>query len=439
MALCPQIIYARSKLLQTLVSSQVHKQLEFLAVGSWWVYSSAAGLSVGAPDEDMGERGPRTCRLFKVPSSREDIFSDHVLDFKAKRSLTKFLRFIVEYEGQPEVWEEHKDKPFATFLAEQFRVPDILHPPLLALSLSFSSPCATTTGFALQRIARHLRSIGMFGAGFGAVIPKYGGMSEVTQVACRACAVGGGVYVLGKGVTGVERFDRSQSAEAADTEQDAGIKVHLKGGEIVSTRWVISQTSQAQSPGSADADAAPTFCKSITIVSSPLTPLFPPIAEEAPPPACAVVTFPSGSLILESQEYELPPVNVFVHSADTGECAAGQSVLYASTAVNGPAGFSLLSAALDALLESVEVSPTPSVLWSMQYEQQPSASMSISSVPGTQEHMLYFTPTSLDLAFDDDVLEQVTKVWETLMGQDAGEFMVLEDRSADVDEDEQMQ
>lgn len=325
LALCPQIVYARSKLLHTLVSSRVHKQLEFLAVGSWWVYSSAA-----AHGEDTEEGGTRSSRLFKVPSSREDIFSDRILDFKAKRSLTKFLRFIVEYEEQPEIWEEHKDKPFATFLADQFKVPATLHPPLLALSLSLNSPSATTTGFALQRIGRHLRSIGVFGAGFGAVIPKYGGMSEVTQVACRACAVGGGVYVLSKGVTGVESAGRSQSAETADMEQGAGIKVHLKGGEFVTASWVISQGNHGQSPGSGNADAAPTLCKSITIVSSPLTPLFPPIAEEAPPPACAVVTFPSGSVSLAGQEHELPPVNIFVHSADTGECAAGQSKLQIS-------------------------------------------------------------------------------------------------------------
>jgi Rab proteins geranylgeranyltransferase component A len=331
LALSPQLVYARSELLHALVSSKVHQQLEFLAVGSWWVYSSGAADLLGSSSERVGagEAAARPPQLFKVPSSREDIFSDRVLDFKAKRALTKFLRFIVEYEDQSEVWEQHKDKPFATFLAEQFKVPETLHPPLLALSLSTDGPSATSTQFALMRIARHLRSIGVFGAGFGAVIPKWGGMSEVAQVACRACAVGGGVYVLGRGVAEVSSsVDGAQSAEAADSGRPAGIKVQLKGGEVVTTGWVISQGSQARFPGSAAAEeGSARFCKSITVVSSSLVPLFPPIAEEAPPPACAVVAFPSGSLIPEggSQEHELPPVYVLVHSADTGECAAGQS------------------------------------------------------------------------------------------------------------------
>jgi hypothetical protein len=62
----------------------------------------------------------------------------------------------------------------------------------------------------------------------------------------------------------------------------------------------------------------------MTIVSSSLSHLFPPIAEEAPAPAAAVVVFPSGSLTLDSQAEELPPVHVFVHSSDTGECPSGQ-------------------------------------------------------------------------------------------------------------------
>jgi len=46
--------------------------------------------------------------------------------------------------------------------------------------------------------------MGMFGPGFGSVIPKWGGLSEVAQVACRAGAVGGAVYVLGKDIKAIE-------------------------------------------------------------------------------------------------------------------------------------------------------------------------------------------------------------------------------------------
>jgi RAB protein geranylgeranyltransferase component A len=298
LSLSPQVIYARSSLLGHLVSSRVYRQLDFLAVGTWWVYSADAS------SESPSSHG----RLLKVPNGREDVFQDHELDFKAKRALMKFLRFISEYEEQTEVWEEHRQQPFSRFLTEQFKVPASLQGPLMALTLSPSGPGRTTTEYALPRIARHLRSIGVFGAGFGAVIPKWGGLSEISQVSCRACAVGGGVYVLGKGVA-------SPTDGPVETDGN-GIKLRLKDGEEVTTKWVVGGNSS-----SAPEDGC---CRSMIIVSSSLSHLFPPIAEEAPAPAAAVVVFPSGSLTLDSQAEELPPVHVFVHSSDTGECPSGQ-------------------------------------------------------------------------------------------------------------------
>jgi RAB protein geranylgeranyltransferase component A len=265
------------------------------------VYAPNAGDETSA-----SEQGALPGKLLKVPNGREDVFQDHDLDFKAKRALMKFLRFIGDYEEQPEVWHAHSQQPFPTFLSQQFKVPTPLQGPLLALTLSPLPSGQTTTEYALPRIARHLRSIGMLGAGFGAVIPKWGGLAEISQVACRALAVGGGVYVLGKGL----------SSDAAETTE-GGTRLRLKDGEVVTTKWIVGGSS---SPVSEDA-----FCRSIAVVSSPLAPLFPPVAEEAPPPAAAVVVFPSGSLSLESQPDDLPPVHVIVHSSDTGECPAGQS------------------------------------------------------------------------------------------------------------------
>lgn len=246
-------------------------------------------------------------KLLKVPNGREDVFQDHQLDFKAKRALMKFLRFITDYEDQTEVWDSCRQQSFPDFLSEQFKVPTTLQGPLLALALSPSSSSQTTTEYALPRIARHLRSIGIFGAGFGAVIPKWGGLAEISQVSCRACAVGGGVYVLGKGLA-------PDTTEVATTEK--GLKLNLKDGEAVTSKWVV---------GGLKAEGNDACCRSTTIVSSALTPLFPPIAEEGPAPASAVVVFPSGSLQLDDEHEELPPVHVFVHSSDTGECPSGQS------------------------------------------------------------------------------------------------------------------
>ncbi|KAJ4380990.1 Rab proteins geranylgeranyltransferase component A [Didymella sp. IMI 355093] len=406
LALSPQIIYARSTLLQHLVSSRVYRQLEFLAVGSWWVYTI-----------DTTSTGDvATGKLLKVPNGREDVFQDHQLDFKAKRALMKFLRFITEYEEQTEVWNDCRQQPFPQFLSKQFKIPAILQGPLLALALSQSNSSNTTTEYALPRIARHLRSIGIFGAGFGAVIPKWGGLAEISQVSCRACAVGGGVYVLGKGLT---------PDSNAETTSEGDVKLHLKDGEAVTAKWVVGGSTSCPNKDSCS--------RSVTIVASPLAPLFPPIAEEAPAPASAVVVFPSGSLSLDDSDDELPPVHIFIHSSDTGECPSGQSLLYASTSLSSEKGCVLLRKAVDALLASVEVSPTPGVLWSAQYQQNASSGSEI--LPANSKQVISFPPPSLDLAFDDTILDNVKAVWQKIVGEDGGEFLVFQDREQYDDEE----
>ncbi|KAF1945165.1 hypothetical protein EJ02DRAFT_59068, partial [Clathrospora elynae] len=415
LALSPQLIYARSSLLGYLVSSRVYRQLEFLAVGSWWVYSVDAQSKGSTASEGFSRHG----RLLKVPNGREDVFQDHDLDFKAKRALMKFLRFIGEYEEQIEVWEERRQQPFSTFLSEQFKVPTSLQDPLIALALSPAGSDQTTTEYALPRIARHVRSIGVFGAGFGAVIPKWGGLSEISQVSCRSCAVGGGVYVLGKGMASPD--------DGTPETTESGMKFRLKDGEVVTTKWIVG--------GSSSTTPKDSYRRSMTIVASSLSPLFPPIADEAPVPASAVVVFPSGSLKLNSND-ELPPVHIFVHSSDTGECPSGQSILYASTSLSGQEGLDLLRVAVETLLSTVDMTPPPAILWSIQYQQQ--SSSGCDSLPtSTGSNVLRFPPPSIDLAFDDSVLDNVREIWQKILGNDADEFLVFRDREAYADDDEQ--
>ncbi|EAT85146.1 hypothetical protein SNOG_07680 [Parastagonospora nodorum SN15] len=388
--------------------------LSFLPSAVGRVYASDTG-----DDTLESESTHRAGKLLKVPNGREDVFQDHDLDFKAKRALMKFLRFIGEYEEQVEVWEEHRQQPFSTFLSQQFKVPTSLQGPLMALTLSPSPPDQTTTEYALPRIARHLRSIGVFGAGFGAVIPKWGGLAEISQVSCRACAVGGGVYVLGKGL------DSSNTDPTETTEH--GIKLRLKDGEVVTAKWIVG--------GNTSATPEEALCRSISIVFSSLAPLFPPLAEDAPAPASAVVAFPSGSISLESPAGNPPPVQILVHSSDTGECPSGQwriICIYGRYVVS--LGFQLLSRAVDTLLASVDVSPAPSLLWSTQYQQRPTSGTEVLPT-GNDDRVLRFPPPSADLAFDDNIFDHVKDVWEKIMGGEGGDFLVFQDREVYDDED----
>jgi RAB protein geranylgeranyltransferase component A len=304
LALAPQLIYTDSKLLDSLVSSKVYKQLEFQAMGSWFVYEKGEADTTGT--------------LLKIPTTREDlVFSDKSIDIRSKRAVMKVLRFLVEFESQEETWRPYADKPFSHFLNKQFKLPDRLHGLFYALTLSLEGPEHTTTAFALPRIARHLRTTGIIGPGFNSVIHKYGGLSEIAQLACRAGAVGGAVYVLNKDL-------KDMGPVTHESGNVCPLSTTLSDGEKVQASWVVGTRDNIPvllaSNDTQPISSTSSTRRSVAIVSSPFLSLFPPLGEGAATPAGAVVVFPAGSLAGDSL-----PVYLIVHSSDTGDCPQGQS------------------------------------------------------------------------------------------------------------------
>jgi Rab proteins geranylgeranyltransferase component A len=291
LALAPQLIYSRSALLPSLVSSKVYRQLEFVAVGAWWIYERA---------KDSGQNG----QVKKIPGSREDVFADKSIDLRSKRSLMKFLKLITDTEAFSQAVETFGDNPFGEFLTAEYNIPLNLQYALHALTLSLDPIDQTKTSYALPRILRHLSSIGVFGPGFGSVIPKWGGLAEITQVCCRACAVGGGIYMLNHDV-----------GSAAEDDLEGFITLPLSDGENVKTKCKVDHVSLGVETKA--------ITRSISIISSPLKSLFPAIADGAPPPAGSVVVFPPGSLHEGDEELSIP-VYLMIHTSETGECPAGQ-------------------------------------------------------------------------------------------------------------------
>lgn len=336
LSLSPQLIYTRSNLLPALVSSKVYRQLEFLAVGSWWLYNDNEEENRNTKDVEGGAVSSKKGILRRIPGGREDVFADKSIDRRSSMSLMKFLKLAADSEAHAPVLEEWGQKPFPEFLESHLKIPLRLQAPLIALTLSPDIPAKTLTSYALPRINRHLTSIGMFGAGFGSVIPKWGGLAEIAQVACRAGAVGGGVYVLKKGFETGERSDRVVlGSEGTRPDEKAQLPmIRFEGGEEVKTRWIVGSTWDLPSPlhkKPSDHDLPTHVARSITIVSGSLPQLFPPPVDGAPAPAGAVVVFPSGSITVDSEEQtsansetDLSPVYLMVHSSDTGECPAGQ-------------------------------------------------------------------------------------------------------------------
>lgn len=322
-------MYTRSNLLPSLVSSKVHSQLEFLAVGSWWVFKH--GASKAAEAERSAETSNRG-ELQSIPGAREDVFSDKSLDLRSTRALMKFLKLAVDAEAHRDILEEWGGKPFPEYLSSQYNMPSDLQAPLLALTASLDPPKMTLTSDALPRIQRHLTSIGLFGPGFGLVLPKWGCLSEIAQVGCRAGAVGGGVYILKKGVervrTAAQRgTDEGDGAENAPASA-APLNIELEGGEEMKARWIAGSTEDLPQSLGSGARGLETvqIAHSVAIISSPLSPLFYLPAEGAPAAAATVVFFPAGSLAIEGSVFAegLPPVYVSIHSSETGECPVGQ-------------------------------------------------------------------------------------------------------------------
>ncbi|KFX95625.1 hypothetical protein V490_03741 [Pseudogymnoascus sp. VKM F-3557] len=403
LTLSPQIIYAKSKLVSQLVSSQVYRQLEFQAVGNWWLYENTVGAS-----PDAREAGT----LKRMPNGREDIFSDRSIDVRAKRGLMKFIKFVVDFENQPDVWETHADTPFVEFLASQFQMPLSMQTYLVALTLSLEPPAVTSVRYALPRIARHLTSIGVFGPGFGAVVPKWGGGAEIAQVACRAGAVGGAVYVLGTGISG---------ADTGATE----VNLKLTNDEAVQARHYVSSQDKASCKINSD---APTVSKMVAVVSSDLSSLFVATVEGSPVAAVAVVAFPAGSVAADGESSQ-HPIFIMVHSSDSGECPQGQYVLYASTTnIQNPKG--RLEAAVSKLLKSAEPG---TVLFEMYYEQSRSSTSNLAS-----DTSCALPSSSLDLSFDDSTLDGVEDAWRRIMGSPETEspYMVFETREQLGDDDD---
>lgn len=294
LALAPHIVHTRSALVTQLVDSRAYRQIEFLAVGPFFIYT---------PSVDDGG----AAAIVPIPSTREAVFSTTAIPARAKRSLMKFLKFVFDYDSEDNraTWTPHADKALAEFLATDFKLDAALQTYIVTLTLSLDGTISTRAGLAA--IHRHLSSMGAFGPGFAAVYPKWGGLSEIAQVGCRACAVGGAVYMLGTGMKATRPLEAQ--------EDSAAFEVDLTSDVTVKTRALVRGAEDVPS----DAERV---SRLTAVIDSPLSSLFQAAVEGAPTPAVAVIAMPAESVKDVASPY---PIYVFAHSSETGECPSGQS------------------------------------------------------------------------------------------------------------------
>jgi hypothetical protein len=334
-------LYARSTLLPVLVTSRVHEQLEFQAVGSWWLCKDERSGGRDAPGLEQAGGSNQQWKgiLQKIPSGREDVFSDNTISAHDKRALMKFLRHVLQENTETEdsLTREIGANSLAHVLASHFNIPLALQQPLLALSLSQDTADSTNAQYAINRIRRHLHSIGMFGPGFGSMIIKYGG----------------GVYFLGWGIYNIEALPVASAEAQSDGSSGNGLAIRLSDGERITSRYAVGDevdlpTAATEQPSNDSTTGSAQLARSISVVSSPLPHLFPPTSENGPIPAGAVVVLGGGGLAEKraSDEHDSdhpaePPIYLFVHSSDSGECPTGQCE-YISHVCFRPAAFFMM-------------------------------------------------------------------------------------------------
>ncbi|CAK7271072.1 Rab proteins geranylgeranyltransferase component A [Sporothrix epigloea] len=330
-ALAPQFLHARSTLVDLLVTSRAYRQLEFLAVSSFFVLEES--LSTSQPS------------IVRIPATREDVFANTAMQARAKRQLMKFLKFVLAYgeevsaegtervanTGNKPLWKLHASEPMGAFLRSQFGLDDRLCDNVLALTMSLDGANVPVSE-GLARLHRQITSMGLFGPGFAAVYPKWGGCGEIVQVACRAAAVGGGVYMLGSGICSMKTV---ASEDKVDKDgQDELIELGLTRDLTIKTKLLVRGSEEimetTSEPGAAPVSSngrGAQISRLIAVVGAPLPFLFAPTVEGAPVAGGAVIALPAGRRLVSTGDpiSAKHPIFVIAHSSDTGECPAGQS------------------------------------------------------------------------------------------------------------------
>lgn len=248
--------------------------------------------------------------LKNVPGSKEDVFQNQDISLIQKRRLMRFLTFAVgDFEQSPELQDRH-DFPFTVFLETVFNLDRELI-DIITYALAYSDKgrgmrhhhCPSvpsierrsdSTLTILHRIRRYLRSAGRYGPS-PFLVGHYGGIGEISQGFCRAAAVNGAVYILGRRIASISAAETpNKSLDNESPESDPSKKYHqysvtledtpgpLRAHVIIGTNPYLSSqflNRLRYSPFSPDLKAtykANPIARCIAIVENPISMSFPP-------------------------------------------------------------------------------------------------------------------------------------------------------------------
>ncbi|KIM70070.1 hypothetical protein SCLCIDRAFT_503474 [Scleroderma citrinum Foug A] len=197
-SLSPSVIPAVGPFITSITASGVARYASFKLLGSVSIYHDG--------------------HFENVPRGKEDVFRDQQIPLVEKRRLMRFLMFAAgEYESSPE-FQGKEDVPFLEFLCQTFSLSENIA-QIVAFALAYCNSADEPTSSALSRVQTCLRSTGRYGPS-PFLVSYYGGSGELAQGFCRAAAVNGGVYILGRRITNIAFNDDSDNGHRYTVELD---------------------------------------------------------------------------------------------------------------------------------------------------------------------------------------------------------------------------
>ncbi|KAJ9125382.1 hypothetical protein QFC22_000342 [Naganishia vaughanmartiniae] len=180
LSIFPAILPARGDLIDTLIAEDVAKYVSFRLVDGVSTYQKPSTGGAGG----IG-------KWKRVPAGKDQIFKDSSLSLLEKRRLMKFIMFA-SAERDLAGWDSEP-------LLQAYTLPDLSGKESQSLLEFLSSAFQLSPELAdtiVYGIALCSSPAGRYGPS-PFLIAQYGGVGEITQAFCRACAVYGGMYILG--------------------------------------------------------------------------------------------------------------------------------------------------------------------------------------------------------------------------------------------------
>lgn len=94
----------------------------------------------------------------------------------------------------------------------------------------------------------------------------------------------------------------------------------------------------------------------------------------------------------------------------------------------------LVSLAIEQLLQCIDEPAKPQVMWQLQYQQH--VGVPSSSNNFDDDKSIALPASSVDMAFDENILDSVKAAWQKITGGQPQDFLVFEDRNPVGDDDD---